>query len=424
MKKLIIVLLIAAFSLPAFAQKDERVLPYDALIRSVKVYAGQRDKDWDRMIELLNQAIDNYPNPVEAYFFLGQIYADKGEYVKMMENFSKFHQVCDSARANNDKDLVKRCENDDMPQLIEDSKQSELSNRLDVGLRNLRQADSLGDIADTVSNDSLKADLENKVRRLLEFSEGAFNEALIISDTIPQVWNNLGIIQKKRGNPEEALSMYNRGYQLDSTRSLAVFDMATLHFDQGNYDESAYYYGRFAELDSLNAKVAYINQAMAYQASQNLEGLKNALDNVLKIDPNDADMRYQRGMYYIQRSNDQALRDSLALLDSMVQADPNNSEAQEKLDDMVERRENIIKQAIEDFQVATESNPADDIAWYWLGTSAFFVKDTELATKAYEKCVEVNENSKDCWCQLALIYTRAGQREKAEEANEKCESLE
>ncbi len=423
MKRIIIALLIAALAIPILAQNKDQVLPYDVLVRSAKIYLGQRDKDFNAAEERLTEAVQNYDDPVEALFLLGLIYAEKAEYAKMVEAFDRFEEICAKAEEEKNKDVKKRCAKDDMPKQIEQTKQAELSKRWDVAQRNLRQADSLQAIADTATVDSTKTAYLDKVGKLLDFSEGAFNEALIIKDTAP-LWNNLGIIEKKRGNNEAALKKFERGYSLDSTRALAVFDMASIHFDLGHYDEAALYYGRFARLDSVNAKVAYINQAMAYQNSENTEGLKSALDNVLRIDPDDPEMRYQRGMYYIQRVNDNAFRDSIAMFDSITTASPKNADAKKQLDALVERRKGLLEEAIDDFEKATQINPSDDIAWYWLGSAAFFVENTELATKAYEKCVEANAKSKDCWCQLALIYTRAGQKQKAESANDKCETLE
>ncbi len=423
MKRLLIVFLVVCLALVATAQdKNEKVLPYDVLVRSAKIYLGQHDKDFDAAKERLTEAVENYDNPVEALYLLGQIYAEKGQYAKMMDAFGKFQAICSKAEEENDKDLKKRCHKDDMPKQIEKTKQAEVSRRWTSGQNNLRLADSLLKIVDTTSVDSVKTDFQDKISRLLDLSEGAFNEALIIQDTAP-LWNNLGIIEKKRGNDSLALEKFERGYALDSTRSVAIFDMASIHFDRGEYEDAARYYGRFATLDSLNAKVAYVNQAMAYQNAHDLVGLKGALDNVLKLDPNDPEMRYQRGMYYIQRVNDASLRDSLEMLDSISQAEPKNQDAKKQFEALTSRREGLLNDAISDFKVATTENPKDDISWYWLGSAAFFLNDMEEATKAYEQCVQVNEKSKDCWCQLALIYARAKQPEKAKEANEKCETL-
>lgn len=54
--------------------------------------------------------------------------------------------------------------------------------------------------------------------------------------------------------------------------------------------------------------------------------------------------------------------------------------------------------SLEDFKVAAEGTGNDVVYWYWYGNSAFFLDRPEEATRAYERCTEVDKSYRDCWC--------------------------
>ncbi|MGB5108026.1 MAG: hypothetical protein WBP42_15075, partial [Candidatus Zixiibacteriota bacterium] len=115
MKRILVGLILLSMAATGLAQQVKEVLPYDALIRSSKIYLGQKEKDYDHVMELLQTAIDNYPEPLEAHFYLGLIYAERAEYGKMMDNFRKFDTICSQEAKAADKKFAKRCEKDNMP---------------------------------------------------------------------------------------------------------------------------------------------------------------------------------------------------------------------------------------------------------------------------------------------------------------------
>lgn len=396
--------------------------PYDVLLRSAKIELGLKSKDFDRVIELLTEAVDNYENPLEAHFYLGLVYAERAQHLEMMNHFRAFEEICARAETLNDKKLKQRCQKDKMPQQIADTRVHELKTSYESGVQQLRSVDSIRAEMAEIVDDSVKAVQQDLIRRLLDRAKGLFDDCLIIDDTVSGVWTNLASIERQRGNNEEALQKYRRAYELNPKNAMMIFDLASVEFDLKDYESAAKHYGEFARLDEQNAEVAYINQAMAYQAMNDLDGLQAALDRVLEISPDNYEMRYQRGMTFVRRAAGQVFRDSIRLLDSLLERNPRDAQLQQTRERLFAFRDEMNLKSLEDFKVAAEGTGNDVVYWYWYGNSAFFLDRPEEATRAYERCTEVDKSYRDCWCQLQILYARAGKRELAEQASEKCET--
>lgn len=422
MKRFLSLILVVAFATGAFAQSQVKdVLPYDALMRSARVYlSNANNRDYEKASEMLEIAIANYPDPVEAYFWKGLIHAEKAEYAEMMSAFRMFEAICDSAKAQKNDKLLKRCEKDGMPKKINDQKQSELSKNLASGLRNLKLADSLREATVDSLPESVKTKNEEAIKALLTKSKGLFNDGAIISDTTAGIWTNLAVIEERLGNHEEALRLYEKSYALNPKDAAMVYDLANVAFTLKDFPRAARYYGEFGELDKANAEVAFMNQAMSYQMAKDDAGLEKALHRILEVNPLNAEIRYQRGMIYIRNASAREILDSISRLDELLEKSPGNAAAKKSKDELLAQRQKFNELAYDDFKVAAENQSTDDFYWYWYGTSAFFLQRDADALKAYEKCVEVKPDNSDCWCQLAILYLRKGQKAQAEAAQAKC----
>ena len=55
-------------------------------VTSAKLYMQQ--KNWDKAIEVLQKEITKNPKSVEGYYWLGEVYREKGDMSKMLENFN------------------------------------------------------------------------------------------------------------------------------------------------------------------------------------------------------------------------------------------------------------------------------------------------------------------------------------------------
>lgn len=422
MKRIIVGILVLCIAGGGYAQQAKEVLPYDALIRSANIYLKLKDKDYPHVINLLQTAIDNYPQPLEAHFYLGLIYAEQAEYAKMMDNFRKFETICSQEAKAADKKFAKRCEKDNMPKQINDTKLAELKRGFDNGVLQIRHADSVSEVMKTETVDSVKTKQADIVKQLLAKAEGLFNDCVLIDDTIAGVWTNLALIEKKLGNTPKALEHYQRSYKLNPTDAMMVYDLASTYFDEKDFANAARYYGEFGELDKTNAEAAFINQAMCYQQLNDNAALEKSLDRILEVNPNNGEIRYQRGVMQVRNASAPVLRDSASKLDSLLEIKPNDAGLKQAKDDLIKFRQAFNEKALEDFKLAAEGNDKEPLYWYWYGNTAYFLDKQDESFEAYKKCVAADEKFKDCWCQLSILYARKGMKTEAQDAATKCEA--
>lgn len=420
MKRIIVGILVLCLAASGFAQPSKEVLPYDALIRSANIYLKMKDKDYDHVSKLLQTAIDNYPDPLEAHYLMGLIAAEQAEYIRMMDHFRKFESICSKEAMAAEKKLSKRCTKDNMAEQIQKTKDAELSRNFKEGVSNIRLADSVSHAAETSTEDSTKAKQADVLKQLLSKAEGLFNDCIVIDDTIPGIWTNLALIEKKLGNIDKAIGHYQRSYQLNPRDAMMVYDLASVYFDQKDYANAARYYGEFGDLDKANSEAAYINQAMAYQALNDYVSLEKALDKVLEANPANAEIRYQRGVMYVRNASAPELRDSATKLDSLLGIKPNDAALKKAKDELVAYRQSFNIKALADFKQASAANAKEPLYWYWYGNTAYFLEKQDESLEAYKKCVEADEKFSDCWCQLSLVYARKGMKIESEQAASKC----
>ncbi len=412
-------ILILAASLNA--GKDERVLPYSALISSAKIYLGQKTKDYESATQRLQEAIDNYPDPLEAYYFMGLIHSERAEYREMLDKFDKVREICARAEAEENKKIKKRCKKEKMLEQIDDIILAEWEKTFQSGVTYLKMADSLSGEIKTASDDSLKAKLERITGDLLHKAKEEFEVSLLLDSTKFEAWTNIGMVEGHLENLEAAVEHYQRSHQLNPDDIGMLPDLANALYKLERFADAVLVYNEMADKDTANAIWALTYSAICYQKLKRQDELKQTYDRILEIDPNDAQIRYQRGMYYVQQASSEEVRDSLSHLDQLIKANPKNKSLKKAKEDLIDYRVNFYKMALPDFKIAAEQDSTDAFYQYWYGTSAFLANEVELARNIYERCVAINPDSKDCWCGLESVYARLQLKEKYEEAHAKCE---
>jgi pentatricopeptide repeat protein len=429
MKRLVIIGLILALVAPLSAQEEERVLPYSALMSSAKIYLGQKRKDFDAARQRLQEAIDNYDDPLEAYFLLGLINSEKSEYEEMIANFEKFREICARAEDENNKKLKKRCEKDKMPKQINEIIVSEWNSSFGDGVADLKLADSLSKHVDAIADDSARAAMEVGIQKFYENARQDFATCTMLNDATDaeeldtlkyKAWTNWGMVEGRLDNLETAVEKYQISYEMNPNDVGLLPDLANSLYKLGRMDEAVKYYEEMAEKDSLNASWALTYAAICYQNTNERDKLKSVFDRILEMSPDDAQIHYQRGIYYIQEATSAEIQDTLKILDSLSAANPNDKSIDEAKKAVMEHRLSFYQKAMPDFRAAALIDTNDVDYQYWYGTSAYFSDDLEAAKGIYERCVELDDTYKDCWCGLELIYARLKMNAEYDKAKAKC----
>ena len=429
MKKLVIVGLILMLVAPLSAQEEERVLPYSALLSSAKIYLGQKQKDFDAARQRLQEAIDNYDDPLEAYFIMGLINSEKSEYEEMLANFEKFKEICARAEDENDKKLKKRCKKDKMPKQINEIIVSEWNSSFGDGVADLKLADSLSKHVDAIADDSARAVMETGIQKFYENARQDFTICTMLNDATDseeldtlkyKAWTNWGMVEGRLGNLETAVEKYKTSYEMNPDDLGMLPDLANSLYELGRMDEAVKYYDELADKDTLNAIWALTYIAICYENMNDREKKKETFDRILEISPDDAQIHHQRGIYFIQEATSPELQDSIRFLDSLLAANPGDKSIDEAKQALQEHRLSFYQKAMPDFRAAALIDTNDVDYQYWYGTSAYFSDDLEAAKEIYERCVALDDTHKDCWCGLELIYARLKMTAEYEKAKTKC----
>jgi tetratricopeptide (TPR) repeat protein len=416
MKRLAILAYLICFATVTYAQQG--VLPYDVLMRSGKVRT--MDKDYDKALEFFATAVKNYPDQPEAHYWLGTIYHDRSNFKEMITQFHQFDAIYAKAKASGDKKMIKNCEKDDMPKQIKDYSKSALMKNFADGVTQLKLADSLARESRNLADDTAKTQQEKLVGQLYDKANSLFAECLAIDDTIAGVYTNIGLVESKKGNGQGALDMYRKAHQLAPNDNQLLFSLASTFSALQQNDSAAFYFGAFADKDSLNREAALINQAMCYQAMNDEKRFEGSLDNIIKVNPQNAEILYQRGVLYVRQASAKVLTDSATTLDSIAQKRPDDKAIEKAKADLLSYRRGLYGKAFPDFKAAAELTKTDSDYWYWYGTTAMLSDKIDDARTAYSKCVEVKPDNTDCWCQLALVYAKLKMQKEFEEATTKC----
>lgn len=416
MKRLAIFACLICFATVTYAQQG--VQPYDVLMRSGKIYT--QSKDFDKAMELFTTAVKNYPGEPGAHFWLGSLHHDRSNFKEMIAEFRLFNEIYDKAKASGDKKMIKTCEKDEMPKQIKDYSRSAFAKNFSDGVVQLKLADSLARESRNLADDIAKSQQQKVVDQLFEKANSLFAECLSIDDTVSGVYTNIGLVESARGNRQGALDMYRKAHQLAPNDVQLLFSMASAFSSLQQNDSAAFYFGAFADKDSLNREAALINQAMCYQAIDDEKRFEESLNNIIKTNPLNAEILYQRGVMYIRQASAKALTDSATVLDSIAEKRPNDKAIEKAKVDLLSHRRSFYEKAFPDFKAAAELTKTDSDYWYWFGTSAMLTDKMDDARAAYSKCVEVKPDNGDCWCQLAMVYAKLKLQKEFDEASVKC----
>jgi tetratricopeptide (TPR) repeat protein len=395
------------------------VAPYDVLLRSGKVYLTQA-KDPDKAMELFITAIKNYPDQPEAHCQLGTIYYDRSNFKEMILQFHQFDEIYAKAKLSGDKKLIKNCEKEDMPKQIQVYSRSAFAKDFSDGVVQLKFADSLARESRNLTDDTARIKQQKLVDQLFDKANSLFAECVTIDDTVAGVYTNIGLVESRKGNNEGALDMYRKAHQLAPNDNQLLFSLASTFSSLQQHDSAAFYFGSFADRDSLNREAALINEAMCYQAMNDEKRFEVSLDNIIKVNPQNAEILYQRGVLYVRQASAKALTDSTAILDSIAQKRPDDKATEKAKADLLSYRRGLYEKAFPDFKAAAELTPEDSDYWYWYGTTAMLTDKMDDALTAYVKCVKVKPDNQDCWCQLVLVYAKLNLKKDFDEASVKC----
>lgn len=124
----------------------------------------------------------------------------------------------------------------------------------------------------------------------------SFLTALQVEPTYRDAMIQLGIVYGMKGDPI-ALKYYDNAYQLDSLDAFPLFARGVFYQDKGNFEAAKAEYINTIMKDR-NYTNPYYNLAYIYMEQDSLDKAFRQYDIITKIDPQDAEAYYYRGLCY------------------------------------------------------------------------------------------------------------------------------
>jgi Flp pilus assembly protein TadD len=151
----------------------------------------------------------------------------------------------------------------------------------------------------------------------------AFSEALASDATNPTLFFYRGASEENRGRMDEALADYQKAIVLKPDFVLAYARSAKIHARQKSYEKALSCYQKALELGDPDITTLYNSAIILMNLGKNLEAT-DALDSLLKRDPDYADAYYYLGILSIGRGETEKAKN---LLQKFLQLDPANPNA-------------------------------------------------------------------------------------------------
>jgi len=349
-----------------------RPFEFEAALVYSNIYA-----DWDKTIEYLNKHLQKTPDDIEAYILLGKAYGMKEDYPKMNQAFKKaLFFISDSLASHQ---VFKK----DIEYLKDDFWCYAFNKGVDH-FENHRLAD---------------AGME-------------FNNCIIIDDTRAEAYINLAIIEESINDFNSAIEHYEKAYALDSSDVNLMVYVGELYNTIGSYQQA------INSMDKVLSRQphlvdAIIQKALAYDFLEKIDKAILYYEKALKLLPNNSDVLYNLGRLYYSSGK---YMEAIAQFKNILKNNPNDIETIVLVGDS-------YFSLGEDIIIELEATANSD------SVKISDMKQTEMQRQAkeyfldaipyFEKAIQMKINDPDVWNMLAIAYSQAGLKEKAEKISKK-----
>jgi len=108
--------------------------------------------------------------------------------------------------------------------------------------------------------------------------------AITHGDSVADAYNNLGIIECRRGNTSKAFNCFTNTLESDPRHFEAHYNMANLYFETGDYRLAKLHYEIAAEVRPEDSKL-YFNLALTHAMNEDVRAAVAALSNYKALAP-------------------------------------------------------------------------------------------------------------------------------------------
>ncbi|HSD65017.1 MAG TPA: tetratricopeptide repeat protein [Ignavibacteriaceae bacterium] len=360
---------------------------------SAKLYIQQ--KNWDKALDALQKEVDKNPKNAEAFYYLGVVYGEKGQYDKVIDSFDK------SLAASNE-----------YKSQIDDSKKYYWAQLFNSGVSYFQRGSNLAQ----TNPDSSKLAFDK--------SANMFEYATRLEPDSADTYKNLSFVYMATGDNEKAIQPLQKLIDIQHAEDGYKY-LGQIYYNMGVTEKDKYTSSKNPQ-DSIKAQ-EYFNKAI------------QVLEEGRKSFPGNSDILLTLSNSYINAGKVDV---ALSAFKAGVESDPQNKYYRYNYGVLLLGK-NDYEGAAEQFKKAIEIDPEYQNAIYniavtyvkW-GTAinkeaedkgqmdnAEYKEKYQAALPYLEKSVQLEQNNAAIWELLGKVYTVLGMQTDAQNAFDKADAL-
>ncbi|TDI93110.1 MAG: tetratricopeptide repeat protein [Caldithrix sp.] len=336
-------------------------------ITSAKIYIQKRN--WQKAIELLEQAVVTHPNNPEGHFLLGQAYGDQSRYREMKKQFGESLGISPKFQ----------------PAILQTIENHWI----------------------TLYNKGIKAQND----RNFKLAENLLKTAILIDPSKREAYNTLAANYIEANQPRQALLIYEKLLKETPDDINLLIATGNLFYIQKRFDDVVRVLKKVLEIEP-DHRDAMANLALSYDSVGKTDEALAAYQNAVKANPLDKDLIFLLGVHHYNRSH---FTKAIELFKQVLELSPGEFESTSNIG-------NAYLSIAEDLRAKIKS----------LANSTFTAGEIQqLKTEAiltymkvipyFKKALEMQPHHPTLWINLGVAYVNSGENEKGQEALLKAE---
>lgn len=342
--------------------------------------------DPEKAIVAYTKAIRMYPENADPYIARGDIYYEKGESSKAIEDYEKAVRACTESIRNNPQN-AQVC--------VDTLRVLESIPNLETNFGKFQYYRALDNLEEAIGSDFEDADayLLKGAIYFLKGSHGravkSFDKSIEINPACAKAYYNKGFVYARRGFYNKVIESFNRAIQLDpKITSEVAAELAAAYFQKGNaYAKSNYfkaieYYDKSIEFNNIAIEgdpynvVLYNNRGMLYSKKGDHQRSVKDYARAIEIDP-------KTGVVYYRQDEKNLLRAIFGSSSPPIAVDYVHT-------GNIYRRKGEYHRSIANYNKAIELSPDYATAYNNRGLAYAALFEYKMAFDDFDKAVRLN----------------------------------
>lgn len=336
-------------------------------ITSAKIYIQKRN--WEKAIELLEQAVAIHPNNPEAHFLLGKAYGDRSRYKDMKKQFGESLRISTKFQHAIQREIENHW-------IIQYSKGLKAQNGKDFQL-----------------------------------AEKLLKNAILINPSKKEAYNTLAANYVETNQPKQALLIYENSLKETPNDINLMIAAGNLFYIQKRFDDVVRILKKVLQIEPSH-RDALANLALSYDSLGKTDKALTAYQKAVEANPQDTGLIFLLGVHHYNRNN---FTKAIELFERVLELNPGEFESTSNIG-------NAYLSIAEDLRAKIKSSvngTSTPSQIQQLKTEAILTYTKVIPY--LEKALEIQPNHPNLWINLGLAYINSGKNQKGQEAFLKAE---